>query len=345
MRTPITVIRGDGIGPEVIGAAIKVLDSTGVALAWEPAEAGAVANVKLGDALPDETLRSVRRTRACLKGPLETPVGFGYRSATVRLREELDLYANVRPVRSYADSAAPFRSVDIVVVGENTEGEYAGVERYLDQDGDAAQCVSTTTRAASERIVKYAFEHAARARQPRVTLVHKASILKLTSGLFLQAGREIAKHYHDIEFDEMVVDDVAAQLVMNPSRFSIIVTTNMFGDILSDLAAGLVRGSGLGPRMSVGASVVVFEPAHGTAPDIVGKGIANPTAAILAGAMMLRHIGEGDAADRVEAAIRLVMGEHKFVTPDLGGHASTAEFTDQIIGVLRTAPSDITPPW
>jgi len=342
MGKPVTVIRGDGIGPEVIGAAIKVLDSTGVALTWEPAEAGAIANVKLGDALPDETLRSIRRTRACLKGPLETPIGFGYRSVTVRLRDELDLYANVRPVRSYADITGRVRAVDIVVVGENSEGEYAGVERYLDQDGDAAQCVSTTTRAASERIVKLAFEHAARARQRRVTLIHKANILKLTSGLFLQAGREIAKHYHDIEFDEMIVDDVAPQLVMNPSRFSVIVTTNMFGDILSDLAAGLVGELGLAPRMNVGASVAVFEPVHGTAPDIVGKGIANPTAAILAGAMMLRHIGEGDAADRIEAAVRLVMEERKFVTPDLGGHASAAEFTDRVAGVLRTARSAVT---
>lgn len=327
---------------EVIGAAIKVLDGTGVALDWQPAEAGAVAKVKLGDAHPDETLRSIRRTRACLKGPLETPVGFGYRSATVRLREELDLYANVRLVRSYADIAAPFRAVDIVVVGQNSEGEYAGVERYLDQDGDAVQCVSTTTRAASERIVKHAFEHAARARQRRVTLVHKANILKLSSGLFMQPGREIAKHYHDIEFDEMVVDDVATHLAMNPSRFSVIVTTNMFGDILSDLAAGLVGRPSLAPRMNIGASVAVFEPGHGTAPDVVGKGIANPTAAILAGAMMLRHIGEGDAADRIEAAVHLVVGEHKFTTPDLGGHASTAEFTDRVAGVLRTARSAVT---
>jgi isocitrate dehydrogenase (NAD+) len=342
VATPVTVIRGDGIGPEVIDAAIRVLDSSGVDLAWEPAEAGAVANIKMGDALPDETLRSIRRTRLCLKGPLETPIGSGYRSANARLRAELDLYANLRPVRSYTGVETPFRDVDLAIVRENTEGEYAGVERYVDHDGGAAECVSTTTLAASQRIVRYAFEYAARHRRRKVTLVHKANILKLTSGLFLQAGRDMAKHYSGIEFEEMIVDNAAMQLVMNPSRFRVIVTSNLFGDILSELAAGLVGGLGLAAGMNVGEKAAVLEPIHGTAPDIAGKGIANPAAAIVAGAMLLRHMEEVDAADRIDSAVRLVIAERKHVTPDLGGHASTGEFADWVAGVLRTLRSGVT---
>jgi isocitrate dehydrogenase (NAD+) len=342
MAKPVTIIRGDGVGPEVIGAAVTVLDSSGADLSWESAEAGAMANIKLGDALPDETLRSIRRTRFCLKGPLETPVGHGYRSANVRLRAELDLFANVRPLRSWAGVATPFGDVDLAIIRENTEGEYSGVERYLDHDGDVAQSVSTTTRAASQRIVKYAFDHAARTRRRVVTLVHKANILKLTSGLFLDAGREMAKHYTGIRFEDMIVGNAAMQLVMNPSRFSVIVTTNLFGDILSNLTTGLVGGLGLAPEMNVGAEAAVFEPVHGTAPDIAGKGIGNPTAAILAGAMMLRHMGKGDAADRIESALRLVIVEQKCVTADIGGKASTAEFADRVAGVVRTLGSEAT---
>jgi isocitrate dehydrogenase (NAD+) len=286
MATRVTVIKGDGIGPEVIDAAIRVLDSCGVDLAWEPAEAGAAANIRMGDALPNETLRSIRRTRICLKGPLETPIGSGHFSANARLRSELDLYASLRPVRSYSGVETPFPDVDLAIIRENTEGEYAGVEHYVDQDGEAAQSVSTTTLSACQRIVRYAFDYAARNRSRKVTLVHKANILKLSSGLFLQAGRDMAKHYSGIELEDMIVDNVAMQLVMRPSRFRVIVTSNLFGDILSELAAGLVGGLGLTGSMNVGDDAAVFEPVHGTAPDIAGKGIANPAAAIVAGAML-----------------------------------------------------------
>jgi isocitrate dehydrogenase (NAD+) len=342
MATPVTVIRGDGIGPEVIDAAIRVLDSSGVDLAWEAAEAGAAANIIMGDAVPDETLRSIRRTRICLKGPLETPVAAGYRSANARLRAELDLYANLRPVRSYDGVETPFRDVDLAIVRANTEGEYAGVERYVDHDGEVAECVSTTTLAASQRIVRYAFDHAERTRRRKVTLVHNANVLRLTSGLFLQAGRDMAKHYSGLEFEELIVDNAALQLVTNPRRFKVIVTSNLFGDILSELAAGLVGGLGLAAGMNVGESAAVFEPAHGTAPAIAGKGIANPTAAIVAGAMLLRYAGEAEAADRVDSAVRLVIAERKHVTPDLGGSASTGEFAERVAGVLRTLGSGTT---
>ncbi len=342
MATPVTVIRGDGIGPEVIDAAMRVLDSSGVDVAWEPAEAGAAANIKMGDALPDETLRSIRRTRICLKGPLEMPIASGYESAAARLRAELDLYANLRPVRSYSGVETPFRDVDLAIVRENTEGEYAGVERYVDHDGEVVERVSTTALAASQRIVRYAFDYAARNRRRKVTLVHKANMLKLTSAIFLQAGRDIAKHYSGIEFEEMLVDNAALQLVMNPSRFRVIVTSHLFGDILSELAAGLVGGLGLAAGVNIGDDAAVFEPVHGTAADIVGKGIANPTAAIVAGAMLLRHAGEAEAADRIDSAVRLVIAERKHVTPDLGGHASSEEFADRVASVLRTIHSEST---
>jgi isocitrate dehydrogenase (NAD+) len=336
MATPVTIIRGDGIGPEVIDVAVLVLRASGVKLEWERAEAGAAASIKMGDALPDETVRSIRRTGVCLKGPLATPVAPGFRSATSRLAEELALYANLRPVRSYLGAMTPFRQIDMAIVRDITEGEHAVVERYLDQDGEVAQHVSTTTRAASERIVKYAFDYAVRTRPRVVTLVHNATLLELTSGLFLQAGRDVARHYGGVRLEEMSVDDAATQLVTNPSRFGVVVTPSAIGHVLSRVALGMVGGLGLVPAMSVGAQVALFEPVHGPAPDIAGKGVANPTAAILAGAMMLRHIGEVDAARRIEFAVRLVIGEQKHVTADLGGRASTAEFGEQVANVVAT---------
>jgi isocitrate dehydrogenase (NAD+) len=334
MATPVTIIRGDGIGAEVIDAAVLVLRASGVQLDWEPAEAGAAANIKMGDALPDETLRSIRRTRLCLKGPLESPAASGHQSANDRLRDELDLYADLRPVKSISGVTTPSRHVDLAVVSATADG--AAVERYLDEDGDVVQSVSTTTRAASQQVVRHAFSYATRTGRHVVTLVHDAGMLKLTSGVFLQAGRDVAKHYARSRLEEVSVDEAATQMVTNPSRFGVIVTASPLGRVLSSLAAGLVGGLGLAPGMSVGADVALFGPVHGTAPDIAGKGTANPTAAILAGAMMLRHIGETDAANQVESAVRLVIGERKHLTPDLGGRASTAEFAEHVAEVVRT---------
>jgi isocitrate dehydrogenase (NAD+) len=339
MATSVTVIRGDGVGPEVIDAAVAVLESSGVKLALEFAEAGAVANIKMSDELPDETLRSIGRTRTCLKGPTETPIAAGHRSADARLRVALDLYATVRPVSSYSGVATPFSDVDLAIVREISEGEYAGIERYVDHDGEVAECTSRTTRVASQRIVRYAFDYAVRTHRPSVTLVHKANALKLTSGLFLEAGRDMAKHYTGVKLEEMIVDDVATQLVTNPSCFGVIVAPNLIGDILSEMAAGLVGGLSVAAGVNVGEAAAVFEPAHGTAPDIAGKGVANPTAAILAGAMLLRHLGEVEAAGRIDTAVRLVIAERRHLTPDLGGRASTVEFTDSVAAAVRTLRS------
>lgn len=334
--TTVTVIKGDGIGPEVVDAAIRVLDACGVGLTWEFVEAGAAANIKVGDPLPDETVESIRRTGLCLKGPLEAPIADGYRGADARLVEELRLQTNLRSVRSYAGLATPFRDVDLTIVRENIEGEGAGTERYLDFDGEIAESSSRTTLDASQRLVRYAFDHAARHHLPKVTLVHRASTFKLTAGVFLRAGREIAKHYSGIGLEEMVVDHAAMQLVMDPSRFKVIVTSNLFGGILSELAAGLVGGPGLAASMSIGKELAVFEPVHGTAPGLARRGIANPAATVAAGALLLRHAGQTEAANRIDSALRLAIEERKHLTLDLGGRASTTEFADSVASILRT---------
>jgi len=334
-RTPVTVIRGDGVGPEVIDAAMAVVDACGVGVAWDPAEAGASANIRMGDALPDDTIHSIRRNRICLKGPLEAPATSGLRSLSARLKEELDLYANIRPIRSYAGQPPPFRDVDLAIICENALGVYAGTERYLDHDGDVAESASTTTLAACQRIVRYAFDYATRNRRPSVTLVHNANMLKLSSGIFVQAGRDMAKHYGKIKFEEMIITDMAMQLVMDPSRFSVVVTSEALGDSLSAVATGLVGGRDATAAMNVGTHAAVFEPVHGIAMEIAGNGIANPTSAVLAGALLLRHIGETEAADRIEAAIRFVIADPKHVTAHSGGHMSTAEFADAVAGVVR----------
>jgi isocitrate dehydrogenase (NAD+) len=336
MTTPVTVIKGDGIGPEVIDAAIRVLEACGSGLSWEFVEAGAAANVKVGTPLPEETLGSIRRTRLCLKGPLEAPISGGHRRAEAQLIEELGLHASVRRVRSYPGITTPFSDVDIAIVHENIEGEGTGTERYLDYDGEIAESSSTTTLEASQRLVRCAFDHASRHHRSKVTLVHRSSTLRLTSGVFLRAGREVAKHYTGISLEEMLVDHAAMRLVMDPARFKVIVTSNLFGGILSELAAGLVGGPGLVASMNLGREHAVFEPLHGPAPYLAGKGIANPAATIAAGALLLRHAGETDAANRVEAALQLVIQERKHLPLDLGGRASTTEFADNVAGILRT---------
>ena len=336
MSTSVTLIKGDGIGPEVVEAAVRAVEATGADITWDPQDAGAGAIPKHGAPLPEATLASIRATSLCLKGPLATPIGGGYRSVNVALRQEFDLYANLRPARVYQGLPNRYDKVDLFVVRENTQGEYSGIEHYIDPTRNAAEAISIITRHGSDRIIRFAFEHARAAGRKMVTLVHKANILKMTSGLFLDTGRDIARAYPDIQFNDIIVDNCAMQLVRDPSRFDVIVTTNLFGDILSDLTAGLVGGLGLVAGANIGEHAAIFEAVHGTAPDIAGKGIANPTAVMLAGAMMLDRMGQRDRGQRLEAAIRKVIAEGKDLTPDIGGKGTTTSFTDRVIAALNT---------
>ncbi|WNV06203.1 isocitrate/isopropylmalate family dehydrogenase [Candidatus Methylospira mobilis] len=318
MRT-ITLIPGDGIGPSIVEAAVKVVEATGVKITWDKQIAGMAAVEAEGNPLPETTIASIRANRICFKGPLTTPVGGGYRSVNVTLRQTFNLYANVRPAMSFEGTDTLFRNVNLVTIRENTEGLYAGIEHFIkvDEEKIAAESIAVVTRKGCERIIEYAFQYARKAQRKKVTLVHKANILKCTSGLFLEIGREIAAKYPDIEFDDRIVDACSMQLVMKPEIYDVIVTTNLFGDILSDLASGLVGGLGLTAGANIGADAALFEAVHGSAPDIADKGIANPTAMILAGAMMLEHLGELDAARNIEQAVRNVIREGIYLTPDL----------------------------
>jgi isocitrate dehydrogenase (NAD+) len=337
MSSTVTLIRGDGIGPEVVDAAVRAIEATGAAVEWEPMDAGAGAIPKHGAPLPEETLASIRKTRLCLKGPLATPIGGGYRSVNVALRQEFDLYANLRPARSFPGLVTRYDKVDLVVVRENTQGEYSGIEHFIDPTKNAAESISIITRFGSDRIIRFAFEYARTHARKKVTLVHKANILKMTSGLFLQVGREIAQSYPDIEFGDIIVDNCAMQLVRDPTRFDVIVTTNLFGDILSDLTAGLVGGLGLAPGANIGEQAAVFEAVHGTAPDIAGKGVANPVAAMVAGAMLLERMGQKDRGTRLENAVRRTIAKGKDLTPDLGGTGTTQTITDRVIAELQSS--------
>src|SRR6266511_3479807 len=336
MPPTVTLLRGDGIGPEVIDAAVRAVEATGASITWEPMDAGAGAIPKHGAPLPEATLASIRQTRMCLKGPLATPIGIGYRSVNVALRQEFDLYANVRPARSFAGLVTRYEKVDLVVVRENTQGEYSGIEHFIDPTKNAAESISIITRFGSDRIIRFAFEYARTHARKKVSLVHKANILKMTSGLFLQVGREIAQSYPDIEFGDIIVDNCAMQLVRDPTRFDVIVTTNLFGDILSDLTAGLVGGLGLAPGANIGEQAAVFEAVHGTAPDIAGKGVANPVAAMVAGAMLLERVGQKERGTRLESAVRRTIAKAKDLTPDLGGTGTTQTFTDRVIAELQS---------
>ncbi|MFM8331089.1 MAG: isocitrate/isopropylmalate dehydrogenase family protein [Candidatus Methylumidiphilus sp.] len=331
----ITLIPGDGIGPAIIDATVRVIEAAGVEVEWDRQLAGMAAVDKHANPLPDETLDSIRRTRVALKGPLTTPVGGGYRSVNVTLRQAFNLYANVRPAVSFEGTDTLFKNVNLVTIRENTEGLYAGIEHFVkvDEEKIAAESTAVITRKGSERIIEYAFEYARKTGRKKVTLVHKANILKCTSGLFLEIGRDIAPKYPDIEFDERIVDACCMQLVMKPEIFDIIVTTNLFGDILSDLASGLVGGLGLTVGANIGTSAAIFEAVHGSAPDIAHLGIANPIATILAGAMMLEHIGEAAAARRIEDAVRAVIREGDRLTPDLkkGSTHGTKDLADAIV--------------
>ncbi|WAM35798.1 isocitrate/isopropylmalate dehydrogenase family protein [Caldicellulosiruptor acetigenus] len=329
MAYRITLIPGDGIGPEVTEAARRVLDSSGVKIEWEVVEAGEKVMGQYGTPLPDHVLESVKRNKVALKGPITTPVGTGFRSVNVALRQALNLYANVRPVKSYEGVPSRYTNVDLIIVRENTEDLYAGIE-YMAGD-DAAVGVKIITRKASERIVRYAFELARREKRRKVTAVHKANIQKLTDGLFLECARKVAQDYPDIEFEDMIVDAMSMKLVQSPENYDVLVMPNMYGDILSDLAAGLVGGLGIAPGANIGEDGAVFEPIHGSAPKRAGQNLANPTATILSGVMMLRYLGELEAADRVEKAVAKVIKEGKEVTYDLGGSTGTKEFADAVI--------------
>ena len=337
MTTTVTLIPGDGIGPSITDAAVRLFAAAGADIAWDRQLAGMAAVAAVNDPLPEATLNSIRSNRLALKGPLETPSGKGFRSINVALRKEFDLFANVRPARSVLPGLR-FKDVDIILVRENTEGLYIGIENYIkigEDDRAAAQSVAVVTRYGSERIHRYAFEYALAQGRKKVTLVHKANILKFSQGLFLDVGRDVAKEYAGrIVVEERIVDACAMELVMRPERFDVIVTTNLFGDILSDLTSGLVGGLGLTPGANIGTSAAIFEAVHGTAPDIAGKGIANPTAVMLAGCLLLDHMGDSARAARVRNAIEATLRERTIVTRDVGGSATTEQYTDAVIARL-----------
>jgi isocitrate dehydrogenase (NAD+) len=337
MATVVTLIPGDGIGPAITEATVRVLEAAGCALEWDRQEAGVAALERLHTPLPDETLDSIRRHKVALKGPLTTPVGVGFRSINVALRKEFDLYANVRPAVTLAPGGR-YRDIDLVLIRENTEGLYVGVEHYIgigDDPHAAAESVMVVTRFGAERAVRYAFDYAFRNGRRKVTLVHKANILKYTQGLFLDVGRKVAEEYAgQIEFEDRIVDNCAMQLVMNPHQFDVLVMENMFGDILSDLMAGLIGGLGLAPGGNIGKTAAIFEPVHGSAPDIAGQGIANPTAMILAGCMLLEHLNQHEAAGRVRRAVSAVIQQGEHTTRDLGGSAGTADYAEAVLRAM-----------
>ena len=338
MSTVVTLIPGDGIGPAITKATVKVLEAAGAKLEWDERLAGVAAVDTHHTPIPDETLESIKRTRIALKGPLTTPVGTGFRSINVALRKEFDLYANVRPALTLVPGGR-YEDIDLVLIRENTEGLYVGVEHYIGVGNDphaAAESVMIITRYGAERIVRYAFEYALSHGRKKVTLAHKANILKYTQGLFLEVGKQIAQEYAGrVEFEDRIIDATAMLLVLNPYQFDVLVMENMFGDILSDQMAGLVGGLGMAPGGNIGTSAAIFEPVHGSAPDIAGQNIANPTAMLLAAAMMLEHLNMGDVARRVTTAVRTTLQAKKIVTPDMGGTAKTNEFADEVVRNLR----------
>jgi isocitrate dehydrogenase (NAD+) len=333
----VTLIPGDGIGPSISEVAVEVIKAAGVKVDWDPVEAGLPAIDKYKDPLPEHVLESIRKNLVALKGPLTTPVGSGFRSVNVALRKEFDLYVNLRPARSYIGVNTRYENIDLVIVRENTEEFYAGIEHYIDPARSAAETIGVVTRSGSERIIKYAYEYARKHHRKKVTTVHKANILKYTGGLFLEVARQIGATYPDVKTEDKIIDNMAMQMVLNPHQFDVIVTTNLFGDILSDLASGLVGGLGLAPGANIGYNAAIFEAVHGSAPDIAGKNIANPSAIILAGVMMLRHLNEDAAADRIEKAVEEVLKEGKSVTRDLNpaNPVGTREMGEAIIAKLR----------
>lgn len=337
MSQTISVISGDGIGPEIMKACVRTLDALECGFEYEYVDAGLAALERQGDLLPEPTLASIRRNRVALKSPLTTPVGQGFRSINVTLRTVFDLYANVRPVISIPGTRARYENVDIITVRENTEGAYLAADAMISEDRSRAESKMVVTRKGSDRVTRYAFELARRAGRKKVTLVHKANILKAVSGLFLEVAREVAAEYPDIECEEMIVDATCMKLVMDPQQFDVIVTTNLFGDIISDLCAGLVGGLGLAPGVNIGEAAAIFEAVHGSAPDIAGRNVANPCALMLSAAQMLVYLGMDERATRLRNAIIETIGAGDRTTPDLGGSGGTEAMTDAIIERITRA--------
>jgi isocitrate dehydrogenase (NAD+) len=332
----VTLIPGDGIGPELATATQAVLEATGIGFEWDVQQAGEATIASEGTPLPDRVIESIRRTGVALKGPITTPVGSGFRSVNVGLRQALELYANVRPARSMPGVETRYENVDLVIVRENTEDLYAGIEHRVGPD--AAESIKIITRAASQRIARYAFEYAVRNGRRKVTAVHKANIMKLSDGLFLESCQQVAAEYEGrVAFEDRIVDNMCMQLVQKPELYDVLVLPNLYGDIVSDLAAGLVGGLGVAPGANIGEKAAVFEPVHGSAPKYAGQDKANPTALILSAALMLRHIGETTTADRVEHAVRKVIAEGETTTYDLGGSAGTREFAQAVATQVQRA--------
>ena len=339
MNYKFTLIPGDGIGPEITKSAVQVIEQAGVKIDWEITEAGLCAFDKYKDPLPQETIDSVARNKYALKGPLTTPIGKSFRSVNVALRKEFDLYVNKRPAKTYQGiKTLYFDHIDIMMFRENTEEFYSGIEHYIDATRTAAETIGIVTKRGCERIVRYAFEYSRKNKRKKVTAVHKANIMKYTGGIFLKVAQDIALEYPEIEFNDKIVDNMAMQMVMNPYQFDVIVTTNLFGDILSDLASGLVGGLGMAPGANIGSDIAIYEAVHGSAPDIAGKNLANPAAIILASVMMLEDIGELNASQRIEKAVAAVLAEGKKVTKDINpiNYVSTDEMTEAILKKLDT---------
>ncbi|MCP4138060.1 MAG: NAD-dependent isocitrate dehydrogenase [bacterium] len=329
MSYPVTLIPGDGIGREITKAAKDIIDATGVPIDWHTRDAGAEIMDRHDSPLPVETLDSIISNRVALKGPLTTPIGHGFSSVNVSLRKKLDLYVNYRPVKSIKGVPGKYSNIDLIIVRENTEGLYSGLEHVVAPG--VVESLRIITEKGSRRIIDFAFKTAREYKRKKVTVVHKANILKLSDGLFLDVAQQIARSYPEIEYEEMIVDATAMKLVMDPHHFDVMVMENLFGDIISDLASGLIGGLGMAPGANIGSDYAIFEAVHGSAPDIAGKGIANPSALILAGALMLKHLGENKAAEKIKNSLRSVIKQKKNLTADLGGKASTAEYAGTII--------------
>lgn len=332
MPVTVTLIPGDGIGPEVARATVRLLDAAGAKITWEEVEAKPIVGLRQEDSHADPVVRSITRNRVGLKGPITTPVGVGHRSINVALRKALNLYANFRPVKRLPGIRTPFENVDLVIVRENTEDLYAGIEHYVVPG--VVESLKIITEVASTRIARFAFEYARKAGRKKIAAIHKANIMKLSDGLFLDCIRKVAKEFPEIEYREVIVDNCCMQLVLRPQQFDMLLMENLYGDIVSDLCAGLVGGLGLVPGANLGDGVAVFEAVHGSAPDIAGKGVANPTAMMLSSVQMLHYIGQTEAADRAEKAIHHVYQEGRNLTADVGGKASTEEFTKAVIDAL-----------
>jgi isocitrate dehydrogenase (NAD+) len=334
----VTLIPGDGIGPSITEAAVRVVEATGVKIQWDEQYAGLTGIEKFKDPIPEQTIASISQNKVALKGPLTTQMGKGFRSVNVALRKEFDLYINLRPAKSFVGVPSRYSNVDIVMFRENIEEFYSGIEHYIDAQKSAAETIGIITRYGSERIVRAAYEYARTHKRKKVSIVHKANIMKYTGGLFLEVGKKIAEEYPEIHSNDVIIDNMAMQLVLNPNQYDVIVTTNLFGDILSDLCSGLVGGLGVAPGANIGKDAAIFEAVHGSAPDIAGKDIANPSALILAAAMMLDHIGEKAASEKVFTAIRETLRNPHEVTRDLNPHSKvgTKQFADYIVQHIKS---------